>query len=66
MQEKILVIGNGTELVSLAQNWLRNAGYEPLIAKDTSEGLRRVYNDHPDVVLVDVDIRRARMDGWEL
>ena len=66
VQEKILVIGNDTELVSLAQNWLGNAGYEPLIAKDASEGLRRVYNDHPDVVLVDVDIHRARMDGWEI
>ncbi|MBE9502009.1 MAG: response regulator transcription factor [Chloroflexi bacterium] len=66
MQEKILMIDDDSELLGLAQTWLQNAGYESLIAEDGSEGLRQVSNDHPNLVLVDVDIRMARMDGWEV
>ncbi len=64
MTEKILVIDDDTELLGLAQTWLRNAGYEPLIAEDGIEGLRQVYSARPSLVLV--DIQMARMDGWEV
>ncbi len=64
MKEKILVIDDDPELLGLAQNWLQNAGYEALIAEDGIEGLRQVYSARPHLVLL--DIRMARMDGWEV
>jgi len=64
MQEKILMIDDDTELLGLAQTWLQNAGYEPIIAEDGIEGLRQVYSDRPNLVLVDICM--ARMDGWEV
>ena len=64
MKEKILVVDDDAELLSLTETWLRNTGYEPLVAKDGIEGLQLVYSGRPDLVLLDV--RMPRMDGWEV
>ena len=64
MKEKILVIDDDVELLDLTQTWLRNAGYETLSAEDGATGLRRVYSNRPDLVLLDVNM--PQMDGWEV
>jgi len=64
VKEKILMIDDDPELLSLAQTWLRNAGYEPFIAEDGLEGLRQVYSARPHLALVDINM--ARMEGWEV
>ena len=63
MKEKVLVVDDDAELLGLAETWLRNTGYEPLVARDGTEGVQMVYASRPDLVLLDV--RMPRMDGWE-
>lgn len=64
VKEKVLIIDDDPEFLVLVDTWLRNAGYETMVATDGIEGLQRVYSGRPDLVLVDV--RMPRMDGWEL
>ena len=64
MKEKVLVVDDDAELLSLTETWLRNTGYEPLTARDGVEGVQLVYSGRPDLVLLDV--RMPRMDGWEV
>ena len=63
-KEKVLVIDDDTELLDMAETWLREAGYQPLTAKDGTEGLQRVYAHRPDLVLL--DIQMPRMNGWDV
>ncbi len=64
MKETILVIDDDVEFLGLTQTWLRNAGYESLTAEDGATGLRRVYSNRPNLVLLDVNI--PQLDGWEV
>ena len=64
MKEKVLMIDDDSDLLGLAETWLRNAGFEPFIAKDGIEGLQRVYSSRPDLILLDINM--PRMDGWEV
>lgn len=63
MREKVLVVDDDAELLGLAETWLRNTGYQPIVARDGTEGVQMVYASRPDLVLLDV--RMPRMDGWE-
>lgn len=63
MKEKVLMIDDDSDLLSLAETWLRNAGYEPFTARDGMEGLQRIYSSRPNLVLLDINM--PRMDGWE-
>jgi len=63
MKEKVLMIDDDSDLLSLAETWLRNAGYEPFTARDGVEGLQRIYSSRPNLVLLDINM--PRMDGWE-
>jgi DNA-binding response OmpR family regulator len=64
MKEKILMIDDDVELLSLAQMWLQNAGYDAVTAEDGAAGLRRVYSSRPDLVLLDVNM--PSLNGWEV
>jgi DNA-binding response OmpR family regulator len=61
---KILLIEDDVEFLNLTKTWLQNAGYEVLTAEDGIEGMRRVYSNRPDLVLLDANI--PKMDGWEV
>lgn len=63
-REKILVIEDDAEFSKLTQMWLQNAGYEVLTAADGVEGMRRVYSNRPNLILLDTVI--PKMDGWEV
>lgn len=64
MREKILLIEDDIEFVNLTRTWLHNAGYEVFTAGDGVEGMRRVFSNRPDIVLLDANI--PKMDGWEV
>jgi len=64
MKEKVLVIDDDVEFLSLTQTWLENAGYEALTAEDGIKGLRRVYSSRPNLLLLDANM--PGMDGWEV
>jgi DNA-binding response OmpR family regulator len=61
---KILVIDDDVEFSDLARTWLQNAGYEVLVAEDGIRGLRNLYINRPNLVLLDANM--PKMDGWEV
>jgi DNA-binding response OmpR family regulator len=64
MKGKILLIEDDTEFANLTSMWLKNAGYDVLIAEDGVAGMRRIYSSRPNLVLLDANI--PKMDGWEV
>jgi two-component system KDP operon response regulator KdpE len=64
MKGKILLIEDDVEFSNLTRIWLKNAGYEVFTAQDGAEGMRRVYSNRPNLVLLDANI--PKMDGWEV
>ena len=63
MPDQILVIEDDPESRALLEDLLSAAGYEPLSASNTLEGLRRLYNSRPALVLLDIML--PGLDGWE-
>lgn len=60
--EKILIVDDDPALRQLVANTLRQEGYHLIIAADGQEGLRQLYQAHPDLIVLDV--KMPTMDGW--
>jgi DNA-binding response OmpR family regulator len=52
--EKIVVINNDVDTMSLLQNWLEKKSYEVKFTSSQAEGLQLVKHFEPGLVLVDV------------
>ncbi len=61
LEMKILVADDEPQVLDIVARILDNAGHRVLTAIDGEEALRRVYETHPDLVLL--DIRMPRKDG---
>ncbi|HEY7523978.1 MAG TPA: response regulator transcription factor [Candidatus Limnocylindrales bacterium] len=64
MAESILIVEDEREYADLLALWVRNAGYEADVAGTGQDALRRFYEGHPDLVLLDLSI--PGMDGWQI
>jgi two-component system KDP operon response regulator KdpE len=62
--DSLLVVEDEPEIRSLIADWLEEAGYRVATAPDGLSALREFYQQHPDLVLLDVMM--PKMDGWEL
>jgi DNA-binding response OmpR family regulator len=62
--KKILVVDDDPDIVRLLVAALREAGYMPLAATSAIEGLRTLFNERPNLILLDVMM--PGMDGWEM
>ncbi len=61
---KILVIDDDPVLCDLVAKVLDGWDHTVLRAGDAASGLRAVYNDRPELVILDVDL--PDMDGWDV
>ncbi|MGH7394881.1 MAG: response regulator [Candidatus Methylomirabilales bacterium] len=61
---KVLVVDDEPAAVELLVEFLSSKGYEVLTATSGEEALRRVKEDRPHLVLLDV--RMPKMDGMEV
>lgn len=61
MPARVLVVDDDPVIQNLLRVNFEMEGYEVIIASDGVEGLERVRNDHPHVVVC--DIMMPRMDG---
>jgi len=61
---KVLVVDDEPEAVELLVEFLSSKGYEILTATSGEEALRRVKDDRPHLVLL--DIRMPKMNGLEV
>jgi DNA-binding response OmpR family regulator len=62
--KKILVVDDDPDIVRLLTASLRDSGYTILAAASAIEGLRTLFNERPNLILL--DIMMPGMDGWEM
>ena len=63
MPKKILAVDDERHIVRLIQVNLERAGYEVVTAYDGREALKKIEDEHPDMVVLDVMM--PYMDGLE-
>ena len=63
MDKKVLVIDDDEALVRLIDQVLTHKGYEVLKASNGQEALRLLFDQRPDLVILDIVM--PRMDGWQ-
>ena len=64
MGKKILVIDDNQVLLKLVERVLAPYGYEVFVAGDGLEGLRLLFTEKPDLVLLDMGM--PKMNGWQV
>jgi len=64
MTKKILIIDDDPAFLNLVEQVLIQKGYEVLKASSGREGLRLIFDQRPDLVLLDVMI--PGVDGWQV
>ena len=64
MKTRILLVDDDNTLSSLLSQYLRESNFEVLQAPNGPAALRLAYNEHPDLVLLDVML--PGIDGWEV
>jgi DNA-binding response OmpR family regulator len=62
--EKVLIVEDEPEFAGLLEIWMEKSGYRPVIATTGREALRRFYDEHPDLVILDVAL--PELDGWQV
>jgi DNA-binding response OmpR family regulator len=62
--KKILCIEDDTEMIDLIRLILGRRGFEVTGAGGGAEGLQKIREQHPDLVLL--DLMMPDMDGWEV
>ncbi len=60
---KLLIIEDDASLVKALEVYFSRLGFEVVSAANGQEGLRTLYDERPDIVLL--DIAMPKMDGWE-
>jgi DNA-binding response OmpR family regulator len=63
MTKKILVVDDDTSMLRLVSQVLTRKGYEVLESSNGQDALRLLYNQKPDLVLLDLVM--PAMDGWQ-
>ncbi len=63
MAHRILVIDDAPDLALVMRMLLERAGHEVISADNGRSGLRRFYEDRPDLVVL--DLRMPELDGWQ-
>ncbi|MFQ5613952.1 MAG: response regulator transcription factor [Anaerolineae bacterium] len=63
MNQTILLIDDDASLLNLLGKYLEKAGYRALRADNGLAGIQTLYDQRPDLVVLDVMM--PRLDGWE-
>ncbi len=64
MAGRVLVVDDDPKVVELLQEFLSAKGYEVITAGDGAEALRKVKEERPHLILL--DIQMPKMDGLEV
>ncbi len=60
---RVMVVDDDREIVEMTRMILERGGYEVVQALSGEEALTKVSSDHPDLILLDINM--PGMDGWE-
>ena len=64
MNGRILVVEDNIQFQNLISRALSHAGYEVILANDGAEGLSKLRETHPNLVILDIML--PGMDGYEV
>jgi two-component system response regulator ResD len=64
MSSKVLIVDDDRAIATLTAMWLKNAGWDALVAGDGRSGLAAAALHRPDVIVL--DIRMPDLDGFEV
>src|SRR6516165_5260295 len=64
MSQKILIIEDEEGIIHLLNLYLKDAGYDIVVAKDGADGLTLHERAHPDLVILDIML--PALDGFEV
>src|SRR5256885_13467978 len=64
MAQKILIIEDEEGIIHLLNLYLKDAGYEVVVAGDGADGLALHAREHPDLVILDIML--PALDGFEV
>lgn len=64
MSQKILVIEDEDGIIHLLNLYLKDAGFDVVVAKDGADGLAMHAREHPDLVILDIML--PTIDGFEI
>jgi two-component system KDP operon response regulator KdpE len=64
MVDKILIVDDDLSLLELVQRNLERGGYRAITASDGQEGMRLVYEERPELLILDVMM--PGLDGWQV
>lgn len=64
MSQKVLVIEDEEGIIHLLNLYLKDAGYQVVVAKDGADGLAMHAREHPDLVILDIML--PALDGFEV
>jgi DNA-binding response OmpR family regulator len=62
--DTILIVEDEPDFAALVELWMSRAGYRTVLARTGHEALRGFYDDHPDLVILDVAL--PGLDGWQI
>ena len=65
MPKKILIIDDDIDLVETMRMILENVGFEVIDAQDGQKGFKKVINDKPDLVILDV-MMQSQDEGFHI
>ena len=63
-KQQILIVDDDPGFLGQASAWIQSAGYEVITAESGITGLRKLFTNRPDLVLLDTGL--PEMDGWEV
>ncbi len=61
---RLLIVEDDTDLVKALELYFSRAGWQVIVGKNGLEGLQKLYDERPNVVIL--DIAMPKMDGWEV
>lgn len=61
---RILVVDDALPFLRIIQDLLSKAGFEVVIAQDGAEGLKKIAEEHPDAIVL--DLLMPKMSGFEV
>jgi DNA-binding response OmpR family regulator len=62
--DTILIVEDEPDFAALLELWIGRAGYETVLAANGPDALRRFYEHHPALMILDVSL--PGLDGWQI
>ncbi|MFD0620397.1 response regulator transcription factor [Paenibacillus sp. GCM10027629] len=64
MRQRILIVDDDDKIISMLRRGLAFEGYEVMTASNGEQGLNKMMESDPDIVILDVMM--PKVDGWEV